>query len=84
MVACVPPRRPGQRVFLASLADAIGRTNSLAGREISRMEHGQMRQYSPGGPARQMQNMSSAAHRHHDNRTIFNDDMGRLNKVWQT
>ena len=65
-------------------ADAMERTNNLARREISKMEHAQMRQYGPGGPARPMQNIPGAAHPHHDNRTIFNDNMGRLNKVWQT
>ncbi|KAK7977426.1 hypothetical protein PG988_004916 [Apiospora saccharicola] len=71
-------------------ADAMERTNTLARREISKMEHAQMRQYGPGGPARQMQQMAGAmggngnAHPHHDNRTIFNDNMGRLNKVWQS
>ena len=69
-------------------ADAMERTNNLARREISKMEHAQMRQYGPGGPGRQMQNvpggMSGSGGHHHDNRTIFSDNMGRLNKVWQS
>ncbi|KAK7948132.1 uncharacterized protein PG986_009018 [Apiospora aurea] len=71
-------------------ADAMERTNSLARREISKMEHAQMRQYGPGGPGRQMQNVpgnmggGGGGHPHHDNRTIFNDNMGRLQKVWQS
>ncbi|KAK6825298.1 hypothetical protein PG987_012792 [Apiospora arundinis] len=68
-----------------SSADAMERTNNLARREISKMEHAQMRQYGPpggpGGPGRQMQNVPGG---HHDNRTIFSDNMGRLNKVWQS
>ncbi|KAK8087109.1 hypothetical protein PG994_002083 [Apiospora phragmitis] len=86
-----PPRGPTEAEVRHNgrnpSADAQERTNHLARREITKMEHAQMRQNGHGGPGRHMPNAPSAmggpsnGHPHHDNRAIFSDNVGRLQKV---